>query len=163
MKYFNAIVFPENDDEGFKDYIESRFPIDAITHLAEGVDFSKSLGFHYNKNRKIGFSTAGNNVRKLNNKVIAYTQTELPDDPTKDMYLMINDIMLLTEMERYKPKRNADRIRTFGLCLLYAEYLDKNHMYMSTKYRKQGEVKEKKEIQRIGTFSRGMRKRNNFK
>ena len=44
---------------------------------------------------------------------------------------MINDVMLLEEMIHNKPGENADRIRSFGLALLYAEYLDKNNLYIS--------------------------------
>lgn len=131
MKYYNAIVFPENEDEGFKDFLERRHKIEAIKHLAEGVDFSRSLNLDHNNNRLIGFSATLKNVNRLNSRVLAYTQDPIEEDGELDGYMMINDIMLLEEMINNKPGANADRIRSFGLSLLYAEYLDKNNLYIS--------------------------------
>lgn len=37
--------------------------------------------------------------------------------------------MLLEEMIQYKKDNNADRLRSFGLSLIYAEYLDKSYIY----------------------------------
>lgn len=131
MKYYNAIVFPENEDEGFKDFLERRHKLEALKHLAEGVDFSRSLNLDHNNNRAIGFSASIKNINRLNSRVLAYTQDPIEEGGELDGYIMINDIMLLEEMIHNKPGANADRIRSFGLALLYAEYLDKNNLYIS--------------------------------
>lgn len=147
MKHYNAIVFIESDDEGFKDYIETRHKTDAIIHLAESVDFSRSLGFSHNKNRPIGFSTAGNNVRRLNARVLAYTQEVLDEESGMEGHTRINDTMLLEEMINNKPDSNADRLRSFGLSLIYAEYLDKENMYISKRrYRERGDDEPRKQV-----------------
>lgn len=131
MKYYNAIVFPENEDEGFKDFLERRHKLEALKHLAEGVDFSRSLNLDHNNNRAIGFSATIKNINRLNSRVLAYTQDPIEEEGELDGYVMINDVMLLEEMIHNKPGANADRIRSFGLALLYAEYLDKNNLYIS--------------------------------
>lgn len=131
MKYYNAIVFPENEDEGFKDFLERRHKLEALKHLAEGVDFSRSLNLDHNNNRAIGFSASIKNINRLNSRVLAYTQDPIEEGGELDGYIMINDTMLLEEMIHNKPGANADRIRSFGLALLYAEYLDKNNLYIS--------------------------------
>lgn len=147
MKHYNAIVFIESDDEGFKDYIETRHKTDAIIHLAESVDFSRSLGFSHNKNRPVGFSTAGNNVRRLNARVLAYTQEVLDEESGMEGHTRINDTMLLEEMINNKPDSNADRLRSFGLSLIYAEYLDKENMYISKRrYRERGDDEPRKQV-----------------
>lgn len=135
MKYYNAIVFPENEDEGFKDFLERRYKTDSIKHLAESVNFSRSLDLDHNKNRPVGFSATIKNINRLNQRVLAYTQEPVNENDDLDGYMRINDTMLLEEMIRNKPGINADRIRSFGLALLYAEYLDKNNLYISRKRR----------------------------
>lgn len=130
MKYYNAIVFPENDDEGFKDFLERTHKIDSIKHLAEGVNFSASLGLDHNKNRSIGFSTTVRNINRLNSRVLAYTKEPI-EGTVMSGHNLISDIMLLEEMINHQKGKNADRIRSFGLALIYAEYLDKNNLYIS--------------------------------
>lgn len=50
-------------------------------------------------------------------------------------------------MINYKESANADRLRSFGMALIYAEYLDKNHMYISRrKYEQQQDEKPKKRV-----------------
>lgn len=130
MVHYNAIVFLENEDEGFKDYLERRYKSEAMKHLAEGVDFSRSLGYDHNNHRPIGMPATPKNVNRLNSRVLAYTQEPTEEEGGLDGYIKINDIMLLEEMINNKPEANADRIRSFGLALVYAEYLDKNNLWI---------------------------------
>lgn len=142
MKKYNAIVFPEAEDEGFKDFLERRHRMDAIKHLAEGVDLSRSLDLDASRHRQIGYPATTKNVNRLNARVLAYTEEDVPSGQVVlDGYTRIPDIMLLEEMIQDKKGRNADRIRSFGLALIYCEFLDKNNMYIP-RYRRDNRPQE---------------------
>lgn len=164
MKYYNAIVFPENEDNGFVDFLERNYPNDAFKHLANSVDFANSMGFENNRNRRVGYTPTGKNNRHLNNRVLAYTREDIDakegEETKRDGYTRISHIMLLEEMINYKEGANADRLRSFGMALIYAEYLDKNHMFISRrKFNTQEDDTPKKKVVMNRGFTKAKRKK----
>lgn len=135
MKRYNAIVFPENDDEGFIEYIERYYPED-LRHIATGVDFARLNNIFRNSNREYGFSTSAASVEYINRRLEYYTKREdmVINGETGLLGIQsIYDPMLLEEFARYKPGKNADRIRSAALAYAYGDFLDKYnmHVYMS--------------------------------
>lgn len=135
MKKYNAIVFPENDDEGFVEYVERNYPED-LKHIASGIDFAKLNNMHRNSNREYGMSTDPRNIYYIERKLEFYTKRENVIVDGIDGLTgiqSINDPMLLEEMIRNKPGVNADRIRSAALAYAYADFLDKYniHIYLS--------------------------------
>lgn len=128
MKMYNAQVFHENADNGFQDFLERKYPLDAIRYLVPAVDFAVSVGFQNNNNRRYGYHPSPQNNRHLLNRVLAYTKDDY-NDGIENGHERIRHPMLLEEMIQYKKDNNADRLRSFGLALIYAEFLDKNYMY----------------------------------
>ena len=128
MIMYNAQVFHENADNGYQDFLERKYPLDAIRYLVPAIDFAVSTGFQNNNNRRYGYHPSPQNNRHLLNRVLAYTNEDIGDGMSNG-YERIKHPMLLEEMIQYKKDNNADRLRSFGLSLIYAEYLDKSYIY----------------------------------
>ena len=128
MIMYNAQVFHENADNGYQDFLERKYPIDAVRYLVPAVDFAVTVGFQNNNNRRYGYHPSAQNNRHLLQRVLAYTSDDYKEG-IGNGHERIRHPMLLEEMIQYKKENNADRLRSFGLALIYAEFLDKQHMY----------------------------------
>ena len=144
MKYYNARVFHENEDNGYVDFLERLFPIDATKYLIPSINFSDALGdnFYVNKNRRYGYSPQGGNNSHLLKRTVAYTKADIGDG-LQNGFKRIRYPMLLEEMIQYRKENNADRLRAFGLAVIISEYLDK--MYIEPRKPKKWEREKNNE------------------
>ena len=133
IKYFNARVLHENEDNGFIDFMETNHYDDLYIHMSDGIGLASEENFSKNKNRKWGWSPHGANIYHLEQKVVAYTKEDgiiIGDEDGLSGIDRINHPMLLYEFYKYKKGQNADRIRSFGLALTLAQYYDKTNQYI---------------------------------
>lgn len=128
MKYYNARVFHENEDNGFVDFLERRFPAD-IRFLVPSINFTDALGdsFYVNKNRRYGYSPHGGNNAHLLRRTVAYTKEDIHNGMNNG-FKRLRYPMLLEEMIQYRKENNADRLRAFGLAVIFSEYLGKMYI-----------------------------------
>ena len=133
IKYFNARVLHENEDNNFIDYMETNHYDDLYIHMSDGIGLASEENFNKNKNRKWGWSPHGSNIYHLEQKIVAYTKEDgiiIGDEEGLSGIDRINHPMLLYEFYKYKKGKNADRIRSFGLALTLAQYYDKTNQYI---------------------------------
>lgn len=133
IKYFNARVLHENEDNGFIDFMEVNHYDDLYIHMSDGIGLASEENFSKNKNRKWGWSPHGANPYHLEQRVVAYTKEDgiiIGDEEGLSGIDRINHPMLLYEFYKYKKGQNADRIRSFGLALTLAQYYDKTNQYI---------------------------------
>lgn len=133
IKYFNARVLHENEDNGFIDFMETNHYDDLYIHMSDGIGLASEENFTKNKNRKWGWSPHGANPYHLEQRVVAYTKEDgiiIGDEEGLSGIDRINHPMLLYEFYKYKKGKNADRIRSFGLALALAQYYDKTNQYI---------------------------------
>ena len=133
IKYFNARVLHENEDNGFIDFMETNHYDDLYIHMSDGIGLASEENFSKNKNRKWGWSPHGANPYHLEQRVVAYTKEDgiiIGDEEGLSGIDRINHPMLLYEFYKYKKGKNADRIRSFGLALALAQYYDKTNQYI---------------------------------
>ena len=156
MKYLNARVLAENEDNGFLEYLEDldmrNGTNHVLTHISAGVGLASEDNLHKNKNRKFGWAPTSNNIYHLENKIVMYTKEDgIVIGEVQDLEGIdrINHPMLLEELYKYKKGNNADRIRSFGLALTLAQYYDKTYQYMTI-------PKEKREDRRKDNKKRGL-------
>ena len=133
IKYFNARVLHESEDNGFIDWLETNHYEDLYIHMSNGVGLASEENFSRNKNRKWGWSPHGANIYHLEQKIVAYTKEDgiiIGDEEGLSGVDRINHPMLLYEFYKNKKGKNADRIRSFGLALTLAQYYDKTNQYI---------------------------------
>ena len=170
MKYFNARVLAENEDNGFLEYLED---LDlrtgsnhVLTHISEGVGLASEDNLNRNKNRKFGWSPTPNNIYHLENKIVAYTKRDgivIGAVEDLDGIDTINHPMLLEELYRYKKDQNADRIRSFGLALTLAQYYDKTYQYLDSRKRFNSDESENRREKRKGITRNGLTNNSRLK
>src|SRR5690606_22214372 len=113
QKTYNAKAFPENEDMGYKTFLEGKH-LDG-QWLLEAVDFTVSMNITNNGKRKYGWTPRQSKKVILGmfiefcNEVI---EVEQEDGTVKTMYGVqkIQDIVLLDEIINYKEDGNFDRI-----------------------------------------------------
>lgn len=155
IKYFNARVLFENEDEGFLNYMETYHMEDVYVHLSDGIGLATSENLNRNKNRRLGWAPTPINIHNLENGLVVYTKDEnviIGADEDLTGIERINHPLLLEEFYKYKKGQNADRIRSFGLALKLAQYYDKTHAYMKSrkKHFNEEETSFKKKKRTIG-------------
>ena len=158
IKYFNARVLHENEDNGFIDFMEINHYDDLYIHMSDGVGLASEENFSKNKNRKWGWSPHGANIYHLEQKVVAYTKQDgivVGDNEGLSGIDIINHPMLLYEFYKYKKGKNADRIRSFGLALTLAQYYDKTNQYIKGRKKQIGDAIEDIKKNKIKT-SKGL-------
>lgn len=132
MQAFNARVFMENADDGFKQYLDKKRATDIW--LQESLDFKSDLAVKSIGRRKYGWTPTPANIKFLKNLAINYTKEEFEIENEKGEKITIlgaqrlNDIVLIDEMINYREGNNVDRITSFMSCLGLEYYLDLNYM-----------------------------------
>ena len=129
QKTYNAKAFPENEDMGYKTFLENKH-LDEIW-LLQAVDFTASMNIANNGKRKYGWTPRQSKRILLGmfiemcNEVI---EVEQDDGTTVSMYGVqkINDIGLLDEIINYKEDGNFDRISAALGAVGWMHYLKKN-------------------------------------
>lgn len=150
MQAFNAKVFMENADMGFKEYLDRKRGTDLW--LVESMDFKSDMTQRSQGKRRYGWAPTPENIRFLFGLLKNYARQEfvIKDEEGNEKTVlgvqMINDIGLLDEMIAFKKDNNVDRMTSFMSCLGYEFYLFNNYMLPSTINRrpKQEENQRKK-------------------
>ena len=157
MKIFNARLLHENDDNGFIEYLEDKYPDDLFIHVSEGIGLASEENLIRNKNRKWGVPANPTNIYNWTQRVVRYTKDEnitIGDQEGLSGVDIINHPMLLEELYKYKKKNNADRLRSFSLALTLAQYYDKTYQFLKTRKK---EVRDEDKVQKkIKKTSRGL-------
>jgi hypothetical protein len=132
MQAFNAKVFMENADMGFKEYLDRKRGTDLW--LVESMDFKSDMTQRSQGKRRYGWAPTPENIRFLFGLLKNYARQEFvikDEDGNEKTILgvqMINDIGLLDEMISFKKDNNVDRMTSFMSCLGYEFYLFNNYM-----------------------------------
>ena len=140
MQAFNAKVFMENADMGFKEYLDRKRATDLW--LVESMDFKSDMTQRSQGKRRYGWAPTPENIKFLFGLLKNYARQEFviqDEDGNEKTILgvqMINDIGLLDEMISFKKDNNVDRMTSFMSCLGYEFYLFNNYMLPSTRNRK---------------------------
>ena len=152
MQAFNAKVFMENADMGFKEYMDRKRATDLW--VVESMDFKSDMTQKSQGKRRYGWAPTPENIKFLFNLLKNYARQEftiIDEEGNEKTILgvqMINDIGLLDEMISYKKDNNVDRMTSFMSCLGYEFYLFNNYMLPSATSRRpkrEDEVKKKPE------------------
>lgn len=150
MQAYNAKVFMENADMGFKEYLDRKRATDLW--VVESMDFKSDMTQRSQGKRRYGWAPTPENIRFLFGLLKNYARQEFVIKDEEDIektvlgVQMINDIGLLDEMISFKKDNNVDRMTSFMSCLGYEFYLFNNYMLPSTVNRrpKQDENQKKK-------------------
>lgn len=132
MQAFNAKVFMENADMGFKEYLDRKRSTDLW--LVESMDFKSDMTQRSQGKRRYGWAPTPENIKFLFGLLKNYARQEfvIQDEDGNDKTIlgvqMINDIGLLDEMISFKKDNNVDRMTSFMSCLGYEFYLFNNYM-----------------------------------
>ena len=159
---FNARAFPENEDMGYKSFLETK-------HLDErwlisAVDFTSTMQINSNNKRKYGWTP------RQSKRVLLGLLKDRMDDPTKssafnqdDGDIMgiqtMNDIGFLEEIINYKEDVNVDRISAALGAVGWMHYLEINWM-LPKQVRVQ--TKEEKKYKFVRTAIRPSTRRKPF-
>lgn len=136
IKYYNARILHENEDNGFIEYMEDKHMEDIYVHISDGIGLATEENLNRNKNRKFGWSPTPLNIYNLEQSIVVYTKEEnivIGIEEDLNGVDRINHPMLLEELYKHKKGKNADRIRSFGLALKLARYYDKTYSYMKAR------------------------------
>jgi len=156
LKAFNAVCFPENEDNNFKAYLDKKHETEV--YLAKGLDFASELSLNNNGNRVYGWAATSKNIEFGYGLIARYLneeQTVYDEHGNKFEVLgvkKIPDIGMLEEIQNYTKEGNFDRLRSFMGALMYSHYLDKIFVYPkpptkeSDKNRKDERKKLKKRV-----------------
>ena len=144
---FNAKAFPENEDMGYKSFLETLHLED--TWLIPSVDFTSNLGITNNEKRKYGWMPKrdkkvlfGNFVDKMDDPVVIAQNDDGTPLEVKGVQL-VDDIGLLDEIIDYKEDLNVDRISGSLGAIGWMRYLEKNYMLPKQQTHKKEDEKPK--------------------
>lgn len=165
LKAFNAICFPENEDNNFKGFLDNKHETEL--YFAQGFDIASELSLNNNGNRAYGWSATTKNINFGYGLLTRYTNEEhTVKDENGDDYTvlgveLIPDIGMLTEIENYTKDGNFDRLRSWMGAMMYSHYLDKTYMYPKPPSKKDDEKKKqqrKKTRTRVSAYRKGRSK-----
>lgn len=165
IKFYNARILHENEDNSFVEYMEDNHMDEIYTYLSDGVGLATEENLNRNKNRKFGWSPTPLNIYNLEQTMVMYTKEEgvkIGEEEGLTGVDRINHPMLLEEFYKYKKDLNADRLRSFGLALKLARYYDKTNAYMKFRNAPKKEETTYKKKKTIGvkgfTFTNKLKK-----
>lgn len=129
LELYNAPVFMENEDMGFKEYMDRQELTDE--YILKSVDFLGDVSFDTNSKRQYGWQPTSKNksflfgvTAKIIDKKEEYEDTE---GRVRQRYVFertIKDIRLLDEMINYKPGGNFDGLTALMSAYGYDFYLE---------------------------------------
>lgn len=122
LELYNAPVFMENEDMGFKEYMDRLEITDE--YILKSVEFTSDVNFDTNQKRQYGWQPTKKNkpflfgiMFKMLTKIEEYEDLEGNIRQRYKFERLINDVRLLDEMISYKPGGNFD-----GLTALMSAY-----------------------------------------
>lgn len=128
---FNAICLMENEDMGFKEYLDTKYFTDK--YLQKSFSMAGDISLQSNGNRVYGLPPT-QNKKTVIGMVVKYCNKKhnvtLEDGTQKEILgiELINDLGLLEEIIKYNEKGNFDRIVAFGHTLIQDHYLTSNYI-----------------------------------
>jgi hypothetical protein len=129
---YNAKAFPENEDMGYKSFLETQHLEDVW--LIPSVDFTSSLNIPNNEKRKYGWMPKrdkkilfGDFVDKMNDPIVV-GEDEFGNDIEVKGVQLVDDIGLLEEIIDYKEGMNVDRISGSLGANGWMKYLERNYI-----------------------------------
>src|SRR5690606_3648821 len=131
QKSYNAKAFPENEDMGYKTFLEGKHLEDQW--LCNAMDFTSSLNITNNGKRKYGW-TPRQSKKVLLGMFIDYcndpVEAEDENGEIKTIFGIqkINDIGMLDEIISFKEDGNFDRISSALGAIGWMHYLKTNWM-----------------------------------
>ena len=167
QKAYNAKAFPENEDMGYKSFLEG-FHLDD-TWLLPSIDFTVDLGAPQQGGRKYGWMPR-RDKKPLFGKFISYMEDPVvigqneEGDIERIGVQLVDDIGLLDEIINYRDGANVDRISSSLGAVGYMKYLDKNFIYpKEAKNEVQTEIKKpfRKSVLGVSRRSSPLRKVKN--
>lgn len=165
LKAFNAICFPENEDNNFKSFLDNKHETEL--YFAQGFDIASELSLNNNGNRAYGWAATTKNINFGYGLLTRYTNEEhTVKDENGDDYTvlgveLIPDIGMLEEIQNYTKEGNFDRLRSFMGALMYSHYLDKIYMFPKPPSKKDEDKKKeqrKKTTRRVSAYRKGRTK-----
>jgi len=122
LELYNSPVFMENEDMGFKEYMDKMEITDE--YILKSVEFTSDVNFDTNQKRQYGWQPTKKNkpflfgiMFKMLTKKEEYEDKEGKIRQRYKFERLINDVRLLDEMMNYKPGGNFD-----GLTALMSAY-----------------------------------------
>lgn len=128
---FNSICLMENEDMGFKEYLDTKYFTDK--YLQKSFSMAGDINLQANGNRVYGLPPSSNKKTVIG-MVVKYCNKRhkitLDDGSEKEVLgvELINDLGLLEEIIKYNEKGNFDRIVAFGHALIQDHYLTSNYI-----------------------------------
>lgn len=156
LKAYNAVCFPENEDNNFKAYLDNKHETEI--YFAKGMDFASELSLNNNGNRVYGWAATTKNIEFGYGLIARYLNEEQKVvDENGDTFEVLGvkripDIGMLEEIQNYTKEGNFDRLRSFMGALMYSHYLDKIFVYPkpptkeNTKKREEAKKKVRKRV-----------------
>ena len=145
---YNAICLMENEDIGFKEYLDTEKVI-VEQYLQKTFNMSGDITVQSNGNRQFGLSPTANKKTVIG-AVVKYCNQKhkiYKEDGTVEEILgieLINDIGLLEEIIKYNEKGNFDRIVAFGHALVQDHYFTANYITFMEEPKSEEYHKERK-------------------
>jgi intein/homing endonuclease len=133
LKAYNAMCFPENEDNNFKAYLDNKHETEI--YFAKGMDFASELSLNNNGNRVYGWAATTKNIQFGYGLIARYLNEEQKVvDENGDTFEVLGvkripDIGMLEEIQNYTKEGNFDRLRSFMGALMYSHFLDKIFVY----------------------------------
>ena len=167
LEYYNAVIFPENEDLGvFQTYLES-LRLDE-QYLVKHIDFNSTLKYSENDSRKWGWTS-----RQSKNRLLAMyanyldenikIENEQGQEVIVKRVQTIKDIWLLSELLSYTDAGNFDRVLGHIGNIGFLHFLEKNYIYPKISYRKSEQEKPKlQEPKKLNFFRQPQQTRNKF-
>lgn len=159
LKFYSCKTVCENDDRGFKQHCKdiNQAHVYLVPQVQQIID-----GVHPNSQvqREYGIHSTPELTNYFNTSIVEYIQRTLKTVQIEEEEVevlgvrKIIDPMLIEELLKYDGKRNADRVRTFGIVLAYAKSLDR-HPISTTKDNRWNPMESTKKIVN-GPFRKGI-------
>lgn len=129
---YNAICLMENEDIGFKEYLDNKNVL-IEQYLHKSFNMSGDITVQSNSNRQFGLSPTANKKTVIGAVVKYCNQVHKIYNEKGEVQEilgveLINDLGLLEEIIKYNDKGNFDRIVAFGHALVQDLYFTANHI-----------------------------------
>lgn len=150
QKKYNARAFPENEDMGYKTYLENKFLDEQL--LCSAVDFTSKMNITSNNKRKYGW-TPKQSKKTLLGMFVSYCNEIIEEEDGKTIMGVqkIDDIGLLDEIINFNNEGNFDRISGTLGSIGWMHYLQSN--WILPKLRSNSN-KPKKKVEKGGFYSK---------
>lgn len=131
LKFYSAKTVCENEDRGFIQHCKDKnqahvYLVPQVQQVIDGVHPNSTV------QREYGIHATPELVNYFNTSIVQYMQDTLKTEKVEGESIetlgvrRIIDPLLIEELLKYDGKKNADRVRAFGIVLSYAKSLDRS-------------------------------------